>query len=250
MRILVLGDSHCDAEHIDFAYDKAERFNCDAIFVVGDFGWWTNFKDGHEFLRFCSLRARRTEIPLYWLDGNHEYHPDLVAMVEDEGHDGFIELDQHFYYSPRGNTWVWDDVRFMTLGGAFSIDRANRILGIDWFEEEMISEDDVDYCIDQGEVDVLLCHDAPAEVDMNAEFATKGRRMYKDHIEGTFRNRERLQRVVNACNPNVVVHGHWHHQYTYISDLVENRRVFGLDCNMAAGRSWTVLDTQDIKERR
>lgn len=244
MRVLLLGDSHCDAEHIDFAYDKAERFDCDAIFVVGDFGWWTNFKEGHTFLKFCALRARRTEIPLYWLDGNHEYHPDLVAMVEDYGRDGFIELDPHFYYSPRGNAWEWDGVKFMSLGGAYSIDRDFRIKDIDWFEQELITEEDVDHCIANGPVDVLLAHDAPLAVDMAMEMAMSGRQMLKGDIS-TIENRERLQRVVNANAPSVVVHGHWHLQYT--DRPQEGLKVIGLDCNHSPSRSWTILDTKDFK---
>lgn len=244
MRVLILGDSHCDLEHIDFAYDKAERFDCDAIFVVGDFGYWSNFKEGQNFLLFCALRAARTEIPLYFLDGNHEYHPDLLAMVEDEGREGFIELEQHFYYSPRGNTWEWDGVKFMSVGGAHSIDRMARTDGIDWFEAELITEEDVEYASTQGQVDVLLSHDAPLAVDMSAQMVSHGRNMIKGDLK-TIANRERLQRIVNSCTPKIVIHGHWHLQYQ--DRPFEGMKVMGLDCNHNASRSWTIIDTEDFK---
>lgn len=244
MRVLLLGDSHCDAAHIDFAFDKAEEFDCDTVFVVGDFGWWSNFKQGHDFLRYCALRARRAEIPLYWLDGNHEYHPDILGWIDESGRDGFIELDRHLFYSPRGNAWEWGGVRFMSLGGAFSIDRSFRDEGIDWFEDEMITEEDVEYCIENGPVDVLLTHDAPLCVDMFAQMAAAGRRMLKNEVN-TIANRERIQRVVNANTPKVVVHGHWHLQYTDRPD--KGLKVIGLDCNHTPSRSWTILDTKDFK---
>lgn len=247
MKILVLGDSHCDIGHIDFAYDKAERFDCDAVFVVGDFGWWPNLEGGIEFAQFCARLAAYTEIPLYFLDGNHEYHTDLALMVEDEGRDGFVELAPHFYYSPRGNTWTWDDVRFMTLGGAYSIDSGGRTLGVSWFEEELITEADTNYCIAQNEVDVLFCHDAPAEVDMNMQFAMHGKAMIHEMEGHTITNRDRLQRVVNSCNPRTIVHGHWHQQYTWMSDIVDGRKIMGLDCNFSQGKSWTILETEILK---
>lgn len=244
MRVLLLGDSHGSADHIDFAFDKAERFDCDAIFVLGDFGWWPKFKDGQEFINFCCVRAQQTEIPLYFLDGNHEDHQSLDRHVAERGREGFIELAPKFYYSPRGNTWEWDGVKFMSLGGAYSIDADYRDLDVDWFPQEIISPEDVEYCLENiDSVDVMLTHDAPIDVNMGAHMLSGGRNWIKGD-EHTIANRTKLQRVVDHVKPRVLMHGHWH--LCYKDRLQGGPKVHALDCNYSASNSWTILDTEDF----
>lgn len=248
MRILLLGDSHHDPTHINFAYEQAARFDCEVVFVLGDFGWWPNTRYGIDFIKFCGLISRRTGIPLVFLDGNHEHHLSLNRFVEEDGRDGFIKLDSHLMYSPRGHHWEWDGIKFMTLGGAFSIDRSARSLGFSYFEEEVIDDADVERCMSAGKVDVLLTHDAPTEVDLAAEFATVGRKLLKERISGTEANRERLQRVVDRCNPDYIFHGHWHIDYR--QRLENGRLVSGLDCNGRPRESFSILDTDELELRR
>lgn len=243
MRLLLLGDSHGFADHIDFAYDKAERFSCDAVFVLGDFGWWPKWKDGKEFIKYCCLRAQSSEIPLYFLDGNHEDYSSLDVHVAEHGRDAFIQLAPKFFYSPRGNTWEWGGVKFATLGGAYSIDCLDRTLGLDWFPQELISPEDVDYCLELSPVDVLLTHDAPIQVDMAAHMMAAGRNWIKGDPT-TIANRVELQKVVDHLQPSVLLHGHWH--LSYREKLLNGPKVVGLNCNFKPSQSWTVLDTDDF----
>jgi hypothetical protein len=56
--------------------------------------------------------------------------------------DGFVEVTDRILWAPRGHRWTWQGVRFLALGGAFSIDRQYRKLDSGrwgWFKEEVIT---------------------------------------------------------------------------------------------------------------
>jgi hypothetical protein len=91
-----------------------------------------------------------------------------------------------------------------------------------------------------GYVDVMFTHDAPLGVTPWTEHATKDRK--KDLWPESKENRRLLSAVVEACTPNLLLHGHYHRRY---ADQVGRTRVEGLAADGNPG-SAIVLDTADL----
>lgn len=275
MRLLLAGDTHGDLAHLNMLLAMAQKHECDAVVQLGDFGYWEHHGDGVTTLDKLSQWFTKADIPLYWLDGNHENHTLLRRKYQTEEATGPVEIRDHVLYLRRGLRWVWDDVRFLAIGGAYSIDKQWRVEEMNkrllnkaryyqdedsdlealkerfalWWPEEMITDTEVERAIEGGEVDVVFSHDAPAFIDLNTYFAQRGEHFFKDE-ENTLRNRQQLTRVFDAVRPRFWYHGHYHIPYTERIDLCTFR---GLSANIAFYRSYqkahsfTVVDTEDLQ---
>ena len=257
-RILIAGDWHGFTEQGVFALHVAKKYDCDIVFQLGDFGYWEHFDDGIVYLDKLNRVSKQTDdIPIYWIDGNHENHPLLWKTYEDrDDEDGFLQIRDNIFYCPRGNVWEWDGVRFMGMGGAFSIDRNARKVGKSFWFEETITEDDVLNAIYQlnGEyVDVMFTHDTPLQVDLPFQMAKQGRSISMSS-ESTA-NRILLDDVITKAQPKYLFHGHMHlnykdkvkMQYGYRYDGLH---VHGLDEGSAGMDAIWILDTRDVVDLR
>lgn len=148
--ILVSGDLHGDPQHTLYAFQTAFQAGADAIVQVGDFGYWEHMNGGDAFLDLCSHLATENDLPLYWVDGNHENHTWLRRIYGPGGArhkptpEGFWEIRPGVYYVPRGTRWVWNDVHLMGLGGAYCVAPETKVLTTDliWVEAGSLVPDD------------------------------------------------------------------------------------------------------------
>jgi hypothetical protein len=76
-----------------------------------------------------------------------------------------VAIGDRCRYLPRGLRWDWRGVRFGALGGAFSVDRRERVEGESWWWAEVISDADVERLGD-ARLDVLVTRDAPEGVPL------------------------------------------------------------------------------------
>jgi len=255
-RILLSGDTHGDENHVRWLLQHAKKNGCDAVFVLGDFGVWDHLDNG-AFTSGVSKWAQRMNVPVCFLPGNHENY-DLLFQWEAEKPrtaDGFFEVKPWLFYSPRGHRWTWNGVRFMSLGGAYSVDKAPRVHQdrallmkaqmrqdagrtlsrndryilhtgqLQWWSQEEISQEELDYALREGEVDILLTHDKPrlSSPDWNR----------KDLVD-CWPNQEAIQEVVDAKKPKLLCHGHLH--WPYDQYLPNGTYVKALDCDPEASR--------------
>lgn len=265
MKLLVSGDWHGDPQHAVWTFEQALLNDCSDIFQVGDFGYWEHLEGGVAFLDMCSSVAVENDMRLYWIDGNHENHTMLRALYGPEGErynptpEGFWEIRPNVYYVPRGTRWNWNGVELMGLGGAYSVDKAYR-LGEEvkekrdlyryekegwtlsrhqrevkkaqrygghtmWWPEEEISDEELNYALrDQRPLDILFTHDKPRA--SNPDWNRKD-------LPECLPNQDKIQAVVRALTPSLVVHGHLHHHYadTIRSSDAQETTVIGLECN-------------------
>jgi len=257
-RVLFAGDTHGDTNHVRWLIDAAKKEEAQAVFVLGDFGIWDHLDQGN-FTDNVSRYALKHEIPVLFLPGNHDNYDLLFEWEADRPRceDGFIWVKGGVGYSPRGHRWVWNGVRFMSLGGAYSIDKKWRVhddeqvlarVGrkqdkghslnareryilrtgqMTWWHQEEISQAELDHALRPGEVDVLLTHDKPraSRPDWN-----------RKDIEDCWENQQAIQDVVDAKKPRVLLHGHLH--YAYEAELShpggEETFVKALDCDPGA----------------
>lgn len=250
MRLLLAGDVHGDGNHLLYLFKMAEQFDADRIFALGDFGFWEHRPDGIEFLQEAELMVDKFGFPLYWLDGNHENHSMLRKVYADKVVDeGMWEIRPGVLYSPRGNRFTWDGVKFMTVGGAYSIDKNYRRPGTSWWPQETLDNDDVLRAIDDGsKVDIILSHDLPAGIDMAAIMRWRG---FDYHtIPDSEQNRRRLRSICDAVLPDFLWHGHYHMNYFQELPIAFGNhllKVRGLACNDMGQDSWTIIDTKDYQ---
>jgi hypothetical protein len=281
MKLLVAGDTHGDPQHTIYLYEQALMNECAGIFQVGDYGYWEHLEGGAAYLDMCSEVGAANDLDLWWIDGNHENHTMLRALYGPGGSqykptpEGFWEIRPRVYYVPRGTRWNWDGVELMGLGGAYSIDKAYRLkeeekeqVYIDqhvgytltrkwrdidlahrrwghtrWWPEEEISDAELNYALrDQRPLDILFTHDKPRSTNPHPRFTG---------IDACNPNQDKIQAVMRALTPSLVVHGHLHFHYAEdvrVSDT-QISTVIGLDCNPDDPKkhrdpkeSWIVLD--------
>ncbi|TXH43264.1 MAG: metallophosphoesterase [Desulfurellales bacterium] len=225
MKVLLLGDTHGHAPALREACQVALDTGMDAIFQLGDYGYWP--AAGWERQDFLKTAQRvGDQIPLYWLPGNHEDWTAYLTLCEEgeKDSDGFI-IDGTVRVAPPTHSWVWENTRLGSLGGAYSVDRGVRTLGVDWFEEEVPEYEQVDELPDK--LDVLLTHEAP----LNLARAMGWRPWpYKIDEELSNQSQNVIWVAMTKTRPEFLVHGHWHNQIVYPCD---GTTVFGL--NMSSG---------------
>lgn len=269
-RILVAGDTHGDTGHLVYLIQQARQHGVRKIMQLGDFGAWEHTADGREFFDTGNKVAEREGVTVYWLDGNHDKSSlvlELYGQQPDE--EGFLLCRPNIRYAPRGHRWQWGESRCMAFGGAYSVDKGWRIeeerrnttkaavraarygatprdfTGTLWFPEEEATDAQVDAALaNPAPVDVLFTHDKPraAAVGWN-----------RKDLPECWPNQDRVQRLVRALRPALVLHGHLH--YPYETGIYNGEgtnpwvTVRGLDCGQGGYHpGYRVRDSWEILE--
>ncbi len=237
MKVLLLGDVHGNLGHFTNAVEAAKLNGCCAVLQLGDFGFWEHTSPTH--MDAVSDVCQYYDIPVIWVDGNHENHTLLRTKYGPGGpkynpigqgfhqgsHDPWWEIRDGVWYAPRASYWIWNDKKFLACGGAYSVDKPWRMPGESWWPEETITRDEADDCMATGLADVVVSHDAPLS-GLQA-LADTGKECLQ-----TDTNRRLLQEVCDFTRPSLLVHGHYHHRYT--EHLGENERpcrIEGFGCD-------------------
>lgn len=237
-RVMFLGDTHGDLYFLEEALATACG-SCDAVFQLGDFGFlWPK----HDNMDEVESLVEQYEIPLFWIDGNHDWHPEIRKryMSKNFNHSGRCA---DVYHVRRGCTVKLgrgeDMLTIAGLGGAPSIDQAFRKPGKSWWPEETIEPSDLLSLPDS--VDVLATHDAPS---MPPGFLLTEMASFNEVSE---HNRSYIRQAISKTCPSLVVHGHWHKRYslpaTRLCPPVE-----GLHCNQGpANQAYLVVEKKSGK---
>lgn len=223
--IYVVGDIHGDWGSLNaFMAEKRPK----AILQTGDFGWWPQFEVRKRTLyRQKGWSHKGLKVPdgctVYWCDGNHENHEDLAKYSEP------TELYKGVVYMPRGSTLTLEDGRrVLFMGGAESIDKMQRTLGLDWYEEEIINQYDIDQALSRDKVDIVISHTVPREwIPADRE----------EKLNDP--SRHALSRVLEHHKPKLWYSGHWHKES---KGVYESTKWYSLDYPRHGGRWWRKLD--------
>jgi predicted phosphodiesterase len=219
------GDWHANLQWARKAIAAAGEAGAEVIVHLGDFG----YDFSREYVRGVERALDRAGVELWFVDGNHEQFPVLESYPI-EG-DGQRHLSDHISHLPRGYRWEWSGVRFLAMGGAYSIDRQWRRLGESWWSEETITDDQVQRATVGGPADVLVAHDCPTGVVVPGLDNSAHLWPPLDLLRAG-EHREQLRRVVDAVQPRVVWHGHYHRQHDAVTDFGYGPvAVHGLDCD-------------------
>lgn len=234
----MLGDTHGNLQVIEDSLYYAIEYDCDRVVQLGDFGigdWGTPGRN-KMFIGLIEEATRRTDVPLYFIDGNHDDHNIIDSWPGQRFQ--HKEIAKGLFYIPRGTVWEWDDRVWMAMGGAYSIDKHMRVEGESWWKQETPTYRQINDAIVNSagvEIDFLITHDAPEETEWPRPLIP---------IEESLEVRKDISALVHATKPRMMFHGHYHMVTDWTLERDEGHtRVHGLDCDGKYG-SMGVLDTE------
>ncbi len=133
MSIYVTGDTHGERGRIE-KFDEVLTKD-DYIIICGDWGYLFR-NSSYETTFLDELEARPYTV--LFIDGNHENFPAIYAYPEEVWNGGRVHrIRKNIFHLCRGQIFNICNKTFFTFGGGYSIDRAFRTAGKDWWEEEM-----------------------------------------------------------------------------------------------------------------
>lgn len=218
----VAGDWHGDLGWALRAIKSFKDNEIDTIVHLGDFGIWPN---SPKFIRRIEKLLGELDMVLYVIPGNHEDYAQIGNIVVAE--DGLQYFTNHIVLMPRGFRWVWAGKSFVALGGANSIDFEQRTLGVNWWLEESITLGDAYRTMEGGIADIMFTHEAPSGI---VSTGGSNRWSFKG-LAYANQSSEIMLQVVDAVQPKLFMHGHYHHYYdkVVVSDIGYNTRYIGTD---------------------
>lgn len=254
-QIGLLGDVHGNFTWMHYALDKFNSRGIDTILQLGDLGISSDAR-GMWFAKSINYLLNTHRQTMYVTPGNHEDYDEIERVPIAE--DGWQHYRPHVLLAPRGHRWTWDDRTFVSLGGAASVNR-ERLLSYSkkaWWEQEAITQADVDLTVAGGQADVMVAHDAPHGIKTIVS-GVKGNPMgfEKQDLEYAEEGRTLMTEAFMGVQPKVFLHGHYHFLVNEIynvpsglavRDIKFTTRVLGLACdrrNFALG----VLDTDTLE---
>lgn len=196
--VLAVGDLHGDFPALNQLISQKKP---SVVLACGDFGYWPCM-DGKDLMQDGSSWSLKLIKPqgakIYWCDGNHEEHSSLETWQQ-EGKPHAIQKD--VFFMPRGSTLELPDGRnVMFFGGAYSIDKDQRIPGFDWFPEEIPTAGQVKRALEhEGQVDIFISHTCPM-----------GFIIPDDRGKAQDKTRFDLSLLMQHHKPSRWFFGHWH----------------------------------------
>lgn len=195
MKILITGDVHNEFGYLNKLINKKKP---DMVICCGDFGYWPRIQS---LKKLSDIKLQSAE-KLLWCDGNHEDHWSLRQRKTDE-------IAPNIFYMPRGSMYTLDDGRtILFMGGAVSIDKGWRTIGVDWFPEEIISQKDFENLPDfNTRIDIVVSHTCPKCLV---------EKMIKYRPEKNYEpSNAALSRLLDIFKPSLWFFGHWHQYGEY-----------------------------------
>lgn len=168
MAIFITGDMHGEMgvdKLLPANFDDRGLTRDDYVIVLGDFGfpWVAGEGDKDKYwLDWFELRPWT----LLFIDGNHENFDALGAYPVEGRLGGTVHrLRENVFHLQRGQVYEIDGRAFFAMGGAYSIDKAWRTPGLDWWPGEVPGAEER-ACASRrveevGRVDYVLSHCPP-----------------------------------------------------------------------------------------
>lgn len=244
-RIAFAGDWHMNTQWARNAIAHAAERGAQTVVHLGDFGYTFS----REFVDGVDQALAEHGMDLLFVDGNHEDFPKLDSYPRVGGRG---KLTDRIWHAPRGYRWEWGAVRFLALGGAYSVDRPYRVPGVSWWPEETIGRGDIARVMGGGFADVLISHDCPVGVVIpGIDDRTTVSPFPPLEIMRANEHRQLLRGAIESVRPSVIWHGHYHVKYQTVTDLGFGPVVVnGLDCDgTSLAANVAVVDVADLLVR-
>jgi len=200
----------------------------DTLVQLGDFGFLWSYERTKEEDYWFNWLADKNFSTLVIL-GNHENY-DLVEKLpiinKFNGRVRELKLKKNsIYFGITGEIYNIDGYNILCINGAESTDKQYRIIGETWWEQEKITQKEIDYTLDnlnkfynEGKsIDYIFSHTMPSK--FMDKFIPK-----KSYALGKFncKNALFLDYIWDNYTPNIGLHcGHLHKEYY----IIDNERI-------------------------
>ena len=135
------GDIHGSPFKLQVFCRYMELTEKDTIVILGDVG--ANYYGGKRDKQFKEQIAKLAPT-IFCIHGNHEQRPaNIPSYKAKEWNDGPVWYEEEYpnlLFARDGNIYVIDGVRYLVIGGAFSVDKNYRLSrGYGWWADEQPS---------------------------------------------------------------------------------------------------------------
>lgn len=168
MAIYITGDTHGDKTRFWKHNPISNTLQPgDYLIICGDFGY-IFFANGSE-RNFLDELAKRPYTILF-CDGNHENFNVLDDYPVTEWCGGKVHrVRNNIFHLMRGQSYNIEGKTFFVMGGAYSVDRDYRILGMSYWEQEIPTTAEIDEAFEtlvahNFNVDYIITHTCPKKV--------------------------------------------------------------------------------------
>jgi len=166
--IYITGDTHGDFERVrEFCY-KYKTTREDTLIVLGDAGINYHLDDRDYILKNSLLQL---PITLFCIHGNHEERPENISTYKTKMFSGGVVYYEEDYpnilFAKDGEIYNLDNKQTLVIGGAYSVDKENRLLmRYKWYESEQPSSEIKERVLSKlkennNKVDIILSHTCP-----------------------------------------------------------------------------------------
>lgn len=195
-KIAIAGDWHGIIPAMQYGIRFVAHHGAEAVLHVGDFG----FQYTDEFVEALARQVQESAIPVYFIRGNHDDRDYLDSRLASPYEP--VEIVPGCFYVPDGTVLSFGHTDIAALGGAYSVDRAHRVLGESWWELEEPTPAAVERFIKEGiTAPVMVVHELPRNaVNVNG----------RHHIMEAMPSRDLTQKAIDAVRPQIVFNGHMH----------------------------------------
>jgi len=186
-RNFVCGDTHgkIDMKKITKWYQKefSSLTKRDNLFILGDWGAiWHYRSDKHKYKKDVELQVKwaKKNFQTIVIPGNHENYDLINKLPVIEKWGGKVKVltpkspytDKDYgeiYILERGEIYTINGDKILAMGGARSQDQAMRIVGEDYWAEELWSMEEENNCLTNldkhnWEVDYVFAHTCPERI--------------------------------------------------------------------------------------
>ena len=203
MKMTFIGDIHASYEALRHIDTKTQGVNC----FLGDFNLfgYEQWFDRNDNPQSIKLKSRH-----WFIDGNHDNFK-VLDMTQERPY----QVAENIFHIPRG--FVSGSVLF--IGGAYSIDKTDRIWGVDWYPQEECSWMEMGNILTiNKKIEVIVTHGVPSKSD-NALMPYRS----LDSSTNKF-----FDEVLQTFKPSLWIHGHHHKSLKY---KIGDTQFRSLGCN-------------------
>lgn len=140
--------------------------------------------------------------------GNHDHWPRLLKYWSLHPNEP-LQVSRRVWMLPRGARFTIAARQFTSFGGAASINRSSHTEGLQWWETEVATADEVSQAMAAGPTDVLLLHEAVnAHVPSVIRVLHRNTRWSERDLRQSQASRERVTLLRSNLHPLFTFHGH------------------------------------------
>lgn len=189
---------------------------------------------------FANTNINRIYVTL----GNHEPWSDITPLFNQQP-GAAVRVSELTWLLPRPARLTIGGRAILSLGGAASVDKAQRREGADWWPDEAITDEQVAAAIAGGPVDLMLAHESPANTPVRPfrEILSDPQGLPEAARTAAAASRARVSKAWDAVRPELLLHGHMHAPGGGRAE--DGRRVVSLGSDSQEG-SIAFLDLLDL----